>query len=609
MRDELLAYYERELTFLRQKGTEFAEQYPKVASRLLLEPNRCEDPHVERLIEAVALLAARVHLRLDDDFPEITQALLNVVYPHYTRPVPSMSVAEFHLREGKLTTSFRVAKNSTLYSRPVDSQPCTFRTCYDTDVWPMRVTEAQWTAIDRLDPPLRAPGAVAALRVRIECDPEVRFADLPLESLRFYLNGEPALVHTLYELLCNNCVSIVLRDPRPKFRQRPIELVADALKPVGFEEDEGMLPYSERSFGAYRILQEYFAFPERFFFLDLRGMDALRVAGFQDAVEILFLVSPFERPERHETLEAGVGARTVRLGCTPIINLFPHTAEPIQLNHATYDYPVNPDFRHNRSMEVFSIDSVVCTYERTGETAVFEPFFSFRHGSSQKEPTFWQATRRQVGLDKAGVSEVSLALVDLSGRPLTLDLDTLTVRCTCSNGDLPSQLPFGEESGDFDLEGGSAIESVVVLRKPTATIRPAVERGALWRLISHLSLNYLSLVEGGREALQEILRLYQGSSPYLERQIEGIMDVRSERRFARVVGDHGVSFVRGVRVELDLDEEKFVGGGVYLFSSVLEHFLAQYVSMNSFSQLVVRTRQRKEALREWEPRAGNRILL
>jgi len=338
-------------------------------------------------------------------------------------------------------------------------------------------------------------------------------------------------------------------------------------------------------------------------------MDALRAGGFQDSVEILFLISPFERPERHETLEAGVGQRTVRLGCTPIINLFAHTAEPIQLDQTRYEYVVDPDFRHSRSMEVFSIDSVTCTYQRTGETVAFEPFYSFLHGSSQKEPTFWQSTRRQLGPEKNGGSEVYISLVDLSGRALTLDLDTLTVKCTCTNGDLPSHLPFGEESGDFDLEGGSAIERVVVLRKPTATLWPAVGRGALWRLISHLSLHYLSLVEGGREALQEILRLYQGSSPYLERQIEGIAAVRSERRFARVVGDHGISYVRGMRVELDLDEEKFVGGGVYLFSSVLEHFLAQYVSMNSFSQLAVTTRQRKEMLREWEPRAGNRILL
>jgi len=609
VRDELLASYERELTFLRQMGAEFAAQYPKVASRLLLEPTRCEDPHVERLIESVALLAARIHLRLDDDFPEITQALLNMVYPHYTRPMPSMSIAEFHLREGKLTTSVSVPRHATLYSKPVDGMPCTFRTCYATEVWPMSVTAAQWTSLDRLDPPVKAPGVVAALRVRIDCWPGVKLATLPLSSLRFFLNGEPALVHTLYELLCNNCRSILLRDPRPKFRQRPIELIPDALRPVGFAEEEGAIPYAARSLGAYRLLQEYFTYPDKFFFLDLRGMDAARAAKFQESVEIVFLISPFDRADRQEVLEAGVGPGTLRLGCTPIVNLFPHTAEPIQLDQTKYEYPVAPDYRRNRTMEVFSIDEVVCVYEKTGETAKFDPFFSFRHSTRQKRPTFWNATRRDTRPEAGGGTELWLSLVDLSGQPVALHLDTLTIRCTCSNGDLPSRLPFGEEHGDFDLEGSSAIARIVALRKPTTTLRPAVGRDSLWRLISHLSLNYLSLVEGGREALQEILRLYQSSSPQLEQQVDGIMDVRSERRFARVIGDHGISYVRGMRVELELDEDRFVGGGVYLFSSVLEHFLAQYVSMNSFSQLAVKTRQRKEMLKEWAPRAGNRILL
>jgi type VI secretion system protein ImpG len=370
-----------------------------------------------------------------------------------------------------------------------------------------------------------------------------------------------------------------------------------------------VLPYSPRSLGAYRLLQEYFAYPEKFFFLDLRGMDAARAAKFQESVEIVFLIAPFERADRQEALEAGVGQRTLRLGCTPVVNLFPHTAEPIQMDQTKYEYPVSPDFRHSRVMEVFSIDEVVCVYEKSGETAKFDPFYSFRHSSRQKQPTFWNATRRQTGPEAGGGTELWLSLVDLSGQPVALHLDTLTIRCTCSNADLPSRLPFGEEHGDFDLEGSSAIERIISLRKPTPTLRPAVGRDSLWRLISHLSLNYLSLVEGGREALQEILRLYQSSSSQLEQQVEGILDVRSERRFARVIGDHGISYVRGMRVELDLDEDRFVGGGVYLFSSVLEHFLAQYVSMNSFSQLAVRTRQRKEILKEWAPRAGNRILL
>ena len=388
MRDELLAYYERELTFLRQMGGEFAAQYPKVASRLQLEPNRCEDPHVERLIEAVALLAARIHLRLDDDFPEITQALLNVVYPHYTRPIPSMSVAEFHLREGKLTTSFDVPRNSALYSRPVDGLPCTFRTCYDTTVWPLTVAEAQWTSLDRLDPPIKASGSVAALRLRLQCWSGVRLSALPLNSFRFYLNGEPALVNTLYELLNNNCRSIVLRDPRPKFRQRPIELFPDALRPVGFGENENLLPYTHRSLEAYRLLQEYFAFPEKFFFMDLRGMETLRVANFQDSVEIVFLIAPFERADRQEILETGVNARTFRLGCTPVVNLFSHTAEPIQMDQTRFEYPVAPDFRRGRALEVFSVDEVACSYEKTGETVQFDPFFSFRHGIPAKGAHF-----------------------------------------------------------------------------------------------------------------------------------------------------------------------------------------------------------------------------
>ncbi len=609
MRDELLVYYERELTFLRHMGAEFAAQYPKVASRLQLEPSRCEDPHVERMIEAMALLSARIHLRLDDDFPEITQALLNVVYPHYTRPLPSMSIAEFTLADQKLTTSLRVPRDSILYSRPVEGMPCKFKTCYDTEVWPIRVAEAQWTTLDRLDPPLKSPGAVAALRVRLNCWPQVKFTGLEMDSLRFYLDGEPALVHTLYELLCNNCRSIVLRDPRPRFRQRPIELVPDALRPVGFGEDEGMLPYPARSFTPYRLLQEYFAFPEKFFFLELRGMDALRAVGFQESAELVFIISAFERADRQQLLELGVSARTLRLGCAPIVNLFPHTAEPVQLDQTKYEYPVAPDYRHGRTMEVFSVDEVLCTYQASGETVPFEPFFSFRHSSRNKKPAFWHATRRNAGPQKEDGTEMWLSVVDLAGDPLTLNLDTLTIRCTCSNGHLPTQLPFGDENGDFDMEQESAVDKIVAIRAPTAPVRPAVGRDALWHLISHLSLNYLSLVEEGREALQEMLRLYHGGSPYMEQQVDGIAGVKSARRFARVIGDHGISYVRGMRVEMELDESKFVGGGVYLFSSVIEHFLAQYVSMNSFSQLAVRTHQRKDLLREWAPKAGNRILL
>lgn len=614
MRDELLAYYERELSVFRRLGAEFAAHYPKIASRLLLEPNRCEDPHVERLIEAFSLLAARIQLKLDDEFPEITQGLLNVVFPHFIRPIPSMSVVEFRIdpKLARLTEPLSIPRHTLLYSRPVDGLPCKFQTCYETTLWPVQVVDAQWRTPDRLDPPLRAPEAAAALRLELACWPDVKFSELGLSRLRLYLDGEGNLVHTLYELLSNNCREVVLRNPRPRIQQAPLALPAGALRLVGFEEEESALPYPRRSFSAYRLLQEYAAFPEKFFFLDVQYMDALRYAGLEERAELIFLIAPFERAEREEMLEAGVNAKTFRLGCTPVVNLFPQVAEPILVDAARFEHAIVPDARHRQALEVYSVDQVVSTNPADGAVSEYQPFFSFRHASATRRPSaFYQIRWRRPAGGGDRPADVFLSLVDLSGRAAQLGVETLTVRCTCTNGNLPSRLPFGSEQGDFLIEGSTAIHSVVALRKPTPTYRPELGGAALWQLVSHLSLNYLSLVEEGREALQEILKLYQasGAGTHLDWQIQGITAVSSRRHLARVVSEHGLSFVRGVRVELELDEDKFVGGGVFLFASVLERFLAQYVSMNSFSQLAVRTRQRKGVLREWAPRSGHRILL
>jgi type VI secretion system protein ImpG len=609
MRDELLDYYERELTFLRQMGAEFAEKYPKIASRLQLEPDRCEDPHVERMIEAFAFLAGRVHLKIDDEFPEITEALLGILYPHYIHPIPPMSVVEFHLdpEQGKLTTGFKVPRGSLLYSRPVDGVPCRFRTCYDTTLWPVRVAEAQWKTPDRLQPPLRAADAAAALRFELRCLPEISFDKLEMRSLRFYLNGESNLVHTLYELLLNNCVRILIRDPaRP---QRTVQLDPSSIRAVGFEEDEAMLPYTRRSFVGYRLLQEYFAFPEKYFFLELSGLEQL--ASFQERAEFIFLVSEFERADRQQMLELGVTEKTLRPDCSPIINVFNHTAEPILIDQLRHEYPVVPDVRRRLALEIFSIEDVVSANPQTQEVTQFEPFYSYRHVRQRdRKQVFWHATRRPSAHRGDEGTDVFLTTVDLSGRPAQANVETLTVRCLCTNRDLPARLPFGSDTGDFELEGMPSIKRILTLKKPTPTLRAPVGKGTLWRLVSHLSLNYLSLVSEGKQALQEILRLYNYTdSTYLEKQIQGIVALESRKHFARVVSENGIAFVRGTEVEMRFDEEQFVGGGVYLFASVLEHFLGLYVSMNSFSQLIARTQQRKEVLRKWPPRAGEAILL
>ena len=612
MRDDLLDYYENELTFLRQMGKEFAEKHPKIAARLQLDMNRCDDPHVERLLEGFAFLAARVHLKIDDEFPQITEGLLNVLYPHFLRPIPSMTVAQFRLdpEQGKLTSGLRIPRDSILYSRPVDGVPCKFRTCYDVTLWPLEVCDARWVTPDKLNPPFRAPDAVAALRLELRCLSDITFDKLQMPSLRFYLHGEGDVVHSLYELLSNNCLQIIVRDPdNPK--KPPHTLSMKSLRPMGFSETETVLPYPRRSFVGYRLLQEYFAFPEKFFFFELNDLEQPLNTMAGGRAEVIFLIAPFEAEQRQQRLSVAVTAKTILLGTSPIINLFSQTAEPIMLTQRRSEYPVVPDARRRMGTEVFSIDDVVSSDPVTHELTHYEPFYAYRHRTlREKHQTFWYSTRRPATRKGDEGSEVSLFLVDLSMRTCLPDTQAITVHCTCTNRDILSRLPFGNENGDFEVEGIGSIKGAVALRKPTPTLRPPMGRNALWRLISHLALNYLSLVDDGKEALQEVLRLYNFSdSADLDKQIAGIVGVSSKRHFARINSESGISFARGTQVHLELNEEDFSGSGVYLFSEVIDHFLGLYASLNSFSQLIVKTRQRREVLKQWPPRAGQSILM
>ena len=612
MRDDLLHYYERELGFLRQMGAEFAAKYPKIASRLLLEPGKCEDPHVERLLEGFSFLAARIHLKIDDEFPEIVESLLQIVYPNYLRPIPSMSVVQFHLdpEQGKLASGLRIEKGTMLYTQPVGGAPCKFRTCYETVLWPLAVRAAEWRAPDRLNPPVRGADAAAALRVELHCLPDVTAEKLEMATLRFFLSGEGGLTHSLAELLCNNCYEVLARDLSAPAR-KTVRLPGRLIRHVGFQEEEGMIPFPRRSFLGYRLLHEYFAFPEKFCFIDVGGLHELAAGGFGDKFELIFLISPFERTDRRQMLEMGVTPRTFRLGCSPVINLFEQTSEPVLLDHKKFEYRIVPDARREATMDIFSVDSVTGVSQRSSEPVRYEPFFSYLHASRDaRKEAFWHINRKRSGWRSDKGTDVYISLVDLSGRPIVPEEETITVRLTCSNRDLPSRLPFGGEDGDFQMEGGGPIARIVALVKPTDSIEPPGDKSLLWRLVSQLSLNYLSLVEEGREALQEILRLHNfPDSLHTRKQIEGIVNLRSEPRFTRIISESGISFVRGTTVEIEFDEEQFVGSGVYTFASVLEQFLAMYVSMNSFSQLAVRTRQRKRILKEWAPRSGRRILL
>ena len=294
---------------------------------MLLEPNRCEDPHVERLIQAFALLAARIRNKLDDEFPELTEALLQVLYPHYLAPLPSFSIIQFVIDpdQGKLTGGHEIEQGQMLRSQPVGGAPCRFRTCYPVTLWPLAVSAARFDAPDRLNPP---PGAASVIRLELKGLGGIKFSELQLDTLRFFLNAEGPLAYGLYELLLCNVCQVQVRSAGGEKAPSRVVLPPGCVRPVGFASNEGLLPYTPRSFLGYRLLQEYFAYPEKFLFFDLCELKRAVGMGFGDKVELLIFLNRLPR------IEQPLNADTFRLGCVPVINLFNQIAEPIRLDRA-----------------------------------------------------------------------------------------------------------------------------------------------------------------------------------------------------------------------------------------------------------------------------------
>jgi type VI secretion system protein ImpG len=613
----LYPYYERELIFIRQLGQEFAKRYPAAAGRLLLESERTADPHVARLVQAFALLAGRIHYKLDDEFPELTESLLAILYPHYLAPVPSMSIVQFELdpARSKLPDGFRIPRHSRVRSQPIGTTHCRFRTGYPVTLWPVTVAAAEF-----LLPPfptgiLPPPKTAAVLRLELECQSGLTFSELSLDRLRFYISFVGPL---LYEFLFHNALRVVFRSPERSSGLEPVvKSPEDCLHPVGFEADEGLIPYPRQSFPGYRLLTEFFLYPSKFMFFDLSGFRELAAAKFSKRVEVLIFLD-----RGGENLENAITAETFCLGCSPVVNLFEQVAEPVPLSHARYEYKVVPDVAHQEGMEVYSVDGVTCTDPVAGKSWDYQPFYSLRHTRGRDEgKAFWYASRRPSLRENDKGTDVFLTLVDLNFDPHLPADANLIIRTTCTNRDLPNALRQAGERLAFELEAAAPLKRVRCLRSPSPTLRPPLRRGAHWRLISHLNLNYLSLSddEQGLEALREILRLYDFSETDTSRPassindqiIEGLLSVKSRR----VVGhtpdmtDGEGGFCRGVEVTVELDEDRFMGTGMFLFACVLEKFLGLYVSINSFTQLIVRSRPTNRLSRRWAPRAGEQRLL
>jgi type VI secretion system protein ImpG len=596
---DLLRYYLDELSYLRQMGRSFAERYPKVAGRLELSPDACADPQVERMIESFAVLSARIRRQMDSEFPEITSSLLGVLYPHLVNPVPSMSIARFDVDpdQGKITTGYEIPKGSPLFAQTTTDLLCRFRTCYPVTLWPLEVVHAAIESPAQFDFLDTAGQVSAVLRIKLEVQ-GATLPELALTRLRFHIAGDASLTGRVYELLFGHLYRIAIL---PEGAKEPVYLPNSALSPVGFATEDGVIPDPSNSLPSYRLLQEFFVFREKFHFFDLGNLGSHQS---NKTLDILILLNRLPRKR------LAIDRNTFVLGCTPIVNLYSRTTEPVRLDHRNHEYRLVADMRREQTTEIHSILSVSASSNALEPTIPVEPFYSFRHRSGAREQkAFWHTRRVPASRADMPGTDLLISFLDLDFNPHLPPNQTLYAHTLCTNRYLATQLPAGAR---LQIEDAAPLSMISCLSQPTAPFYPPLGGATVWKLISNLSLNYLSLTDdsAGLAGLRELLRLYSFSDqPSSDQQVQGITAMNC-KRVVRHVGDEAWrGFCQGTEVNLTFDESLYPAGDAFLFGAVLNQFLALYASVNSFTQLVIRSEQREGEWKRWPPVAGFQTLV
>lgn len=629
MEDGFLEYYNRELRHVRETAGEFGKAFPKIAGRLGMESLEVADPYVERLLEGFAFMAARVQLKIDAKHPQFTQQLLDIIYPHYQAQMPAMAVVELQpaAQEGSLVGGFPIPRQTALWSKSgagSKTTACEFRTTQDLTLWPVLLTQVKYyssdSAIAAADWCVPA-NTRAGIRLNLKTAQGLSFNQLTLDELNIYLSGEDELPMKIYEQIFANGCGFMLRGQAPDGQNVSKTFYREQcfIHQVGFDDDEAALPFPQRSFQGYRLLQEYFSFPERFMFFKLTGLvDFLKQCSGEE-VEIMILLN-----RSHAEMSSAIVTENFRLHCVPVINLFPKKSERVQLQNGQHNYHVSPDRTRPMDFEIYAVNKVEGFSGGTEADQQFVPFYGlYDHASDNSSASFYSTLRKPRQLSslqkKNGPrssyigSEVYLSIVDAKNAPYSTELKQLGVDLLCTNRDLPLHMPVGRGGDDFTLESGAPVDSIRVIVGPSKPVASKQPSEASWQFINHLSLNYLSLQneDSGHDAvaLREMLRLYGDmQDTRIEKQIEAVRTVRTETVVRQMPVSGMVAYGRGVRVIVECDESGFEGQGFYLFGAILERFFAKYVSLNSFTEMVLISTKRGE-VKTWTARCGSQQML
>jgi type VI secretion system protein ImpG len=625
MDPRLLRQYDAELRHIREMGAEFARDFPKIAGRLGLEGFACADPYVERLLEGFAFMSARVQLKMDSEFPQLIQNLLEIVYPHFLAPTPSMAIVRFDpdLGEGALSEGYSIPRDTVLRGRVLKGQQtaCEYRTAHEVMLWPIELVSAKYFSRDSVtvELPRDVRDAHAGLRLRFRVAPGHAFADLAIENLPIFLQGREELPIALYEQ-CVAHAHAMLITPGEDTPSWQVLLDKTHMRGIGFDNDQALLPFTTASFQGYRLLSEYFALRERYQFVELTGIgEAIRRCQSSE-IDITLLFSSSER-----ALSNSVNKNNIGLYCTPAVNLFTKRLDPVQVDHRRSEHHIMPDRTRPLDLEIYRLQKVTGLGADTKHSEEYHPFYSLTdHTTSEhrayyairRTPRVISTTQKKYGSRSSYLgTEMYISLVDRDNTPYSTDSQLLAIDAYCTHRDLPLQMPIGVDKTDFTLEIGAPVQAVRCIVGPTAP-RPSQAHApgeTVWKLLSHLGLNYLSITNEnslrGASALREMLKLYADvRDQAIQKQVDGVVLVDSQPIVRRVPTPGPMTFGRGLELTLTLDEEQFEGVGGFMLATVLEQFFAKYVSINSFTEMVLRTKQRQEVYR-WPTRIGRRHIL
>jgi type VI secretion system protein ImpG len=611
--EELLPYYEREIGIFRAYSRKFAQRYPKTAGQLLIAGEHSEDPHVERLIQSFALLTARVSRRLDTDYPQFTESMLESLYPHYLRPLPSYSVVQMtrpsHAGEEAGTV---VPRGIVLQAPSINGVTCRFTTVYDVSLGPVAVTKFSFSPFPD-EPTLNGrlpPGSTSAIKLTIALGDKVSGAHATLPSrLRLFVNAEPSLRGALLDTLLMRTAGVFVQaDGAGAW----VPLASSPLSLAGLEDSDAVLPFSARSNAAFRLLTEYFSYPEKFNFLDL-DLDAIaaRLPAQCQCLTLYFALADVPAESNEARLLASISPKILLAGCTPVINLFEKAGVPFQQTHTAADHALLADATQASGYDIYCVDAVRLVREGAAGNTVteFTPLYQVGHAAEDADASgcYWLTRRDETVAAISPGHEVRLTLVDPHARN-NGGIATVSTQLSCTNRNLPSQLQVGAPGGDLRSDAVPTTTVMRLLRKPTPPHRFANGHGAHWRLIAHLTLNLATLNRAGVGDLQKMLALYDlPQSAISRRQIRGIVAIESGTVRAWMPTVPAASLMVGIGIRMTLDEQAFAGSGMVIFVRVMERYFSLNRQLNCFTQLEIISAQSGKEIFKCRPRSSEEL--